>query len=207
MTCSPSMWLMKSPGCIPARDAGVSSMGEMTLTRPFSIVTSMPSPPNSPRGLHLHVLELARWQVAGMGVERREHPLDRSLDELFVGHVLHIFRAHALEDIAEQVELAVRSPNSRPPDRRRREPAPAARAPRRSRGVCGSSTHLPIVRCEPGNGVYGFAAVTDLDTQNAPLAVACHRPPPVLRRRLAGRPRRRSARDPPSRYGIRRRVR
>ena len=32
-----------------ARAAGVSSIGETTLTRPFSIVTSMPSPPNSPR--------------------------------------------------------------------------------------------------------------------------------------------------------------
>jgi hypothetical protein len=28
--------------------AGVSSIGETTFTTPFSIVTSMPSPPNSP---------------------------------------------------------------------------------------------------------------------------------------------------------------
>ncbi len=32
----------------PARAAGVSSMGEMTLTKPSSAPTSMPRPPNSP---------------------------------------------------------------------------------------------------------------------------------------------------------------
>ena len=31
-----------------ARDAGVSSIGVTTLTRPSSMVTSMPRPPNSP---------------------------------------------------------------------------------------------------------------------------------------------------------------
>ena len=45
----PSIWVIKSPGCTPARAAGVSSIGETTLTRPFSIETSMPRPPNSPR--------------------------------------------------------------------------------------------------------------------------------------------------------------
>ena len=46
---SPSMWVIRSPASIPARKAGVSSIGETTLTTPFSMVTSMPSPPNSPR--------------------------------------------------------------------------------------------------------------------------------------------------------------
>ena len=48
-TDSPSMWVMKSPVWMPARAAGVSSMGETTLTKPSSMVTWMPSPPNSPR--------------------------------------------------------------------------------------------------------------------------------------------------------------
>ncbi|MFO1037029.1 MAG: hypothetical protein U1E45_09305 [Geminicoccaceae bacterium] len=48
-TGSPSMCVMKSPDLMPAVNAGVSSMGDTTLTRPFSIVTSMPRPPNSPR--------------------------------------------------------------------------------------------------------------------------------------------------------------
>ena len=45
----PSSWVIMSPGFSPAWAAGVSSIGETTLTRPFSIDTSMPSPPNSPR--------------------------------------------------------------------------------------------------------------------------------------------------------------
>ena len=48
-TCSPSMPIIKSPDCIPALCAGVSSIGDTTFTKPFSIVTSIPSPPNSPR--------------------------------------------------------------------------------------------------------------------------------------------------------------
>ena len=47
-TLSPSTWVMKSPGSIPALSAGVSSMGETTLTKPSSCVTSIPRPPNSP---------------------------------------------------------------------------------------------------------------------------------------------------------------
>ena len=45
----PSTWVMKSPASTPASIAGVSSIGVMTLTKPSSIVTSMPRPPNSPR--------------------------------------------------------------------------------------------------------------------------------------------------------------
>ena len=49
MTGSPSRWLIRSPGSMPARWAGVSSMGEITLIRPLSMDTWMPNPPNSPR--------------------------------------------------------------------------------------------------------------------------------------------------------------
>ena len=48
ITLSPSTWTMRSPGCTPARSAGVPSIGATTLTKPFSWVTSIPSPPNSP---------------------------------------------------------------------------------------------------------------------------------------------------------------
>ena len=42
------MWVMKSPAITPAFCAGVSSIGLITLITPFSIVTSIPIPPNSP---------------------------------------------------------------------------------------------------------------------------------------------------------------
>ena len=45
---SSSIWVITSPDSIPALAAGVSSIGVTTLTRPSSIVTSMPNPPNSP---------------------------------------------------------------------------------------------------------------------------------------------------------------
>ena len=48
-TASSSRWVMTSFAMMPALEAGVSSIGDTTLTTPFSIVTSMPSPPNSPR--------------------------------------------------------------------------------------------------------------------------------------------------------------
>ncbi|MGY4312690.1 hypothetical protein ACVWW1_001993 [Bradyrhizobium sp. JR3.5] len=46
--CSSSIEVITSPDMMPAREAGVSSIGATTLTKPSSIVTSMPSPPNSP---------------------------------------------------------------------------------------------------------------------------------------------------------------
>ena len=45
----PSMPAMRSPVLMPARLAGVPSIGEITLIRPpSSWVTSMPTPPNWP---------------------------------------------------------------------------------------------------------------------------------------------------------------
>jgi hypothetical protein len=43
-----SSLMMRSPGLTPARNAGVSSIGETTLTKPSSMPTSMPRPPNWP---------------------------------------------------------------------------------------------------------------------------------------------------------------
>ena len=43
-----SSLMIRSPGLIPARNAGVSSIGETTFTKPSSMPTSMPRPPNSP---------------------------------------------------------------------------------------------------------------------------------------------------------------
>ncbi len=48
ITGTSSIALMKSLGLMPAFAAGVSSIGDTTFTSPFSIVTSMPRPPNSP---------------------------------------------------------------------------------------------------------------------------------------------------------------
>ena len=43
-----SSLMIRSPGLMPALSAGVSSIGETTLTKPSSMPTSMPRPPNWP---------------------------------------------------------------------------------------------------------------------------------------------------------------
>ena len=45
---SPSIPIIKSPDFIPAFAAGVSSIGDTTLTKPSSIVISIPKPPKAP---------------------------------------------------------------------------------------------------------------------------------------------------------------
>ena len=58
-------------------------------------------------GLHLHVAEMLRVEIGRMRVERGQHAVDRRLDQLGIVGLLDIVRAHALQDLAEQVELAV----------------------------------------------------------------------------------------------------
>ena len=96
---------MKSPASTPALAAGVSSIGVITLTSSFSMVTSMPRPPNSPlvwtrmslRGFGIH--------VGGMRIERGEHAVDGVLDQRLLVGRRHILRPHALENVAEDRQL------------------------------------------------------------------------------------------------------
>jgi hypothetical protein len=57
--------------------------------------------------LHLHVAEALGVHEARMGVERGQHAVDRRLDQLGVVRHLDVIGADALEDVAEQIELAV----------------------------------------------------------------------------------------------------
>ena len=58
-------------------------------------------------GLDPHITEGIGVQIAGMGVEGREHALNGIFDQLFVGHVFDVIGAHAFKDIAEKLQLAV----------------------------------------------------------------------------------------------------
>ena len=58
-------------------------------------------------GLHLHVAEVLRIEIGRMRVERRQHAVDGVFDQLGVVGLLDIVRAHALEHLAEQIELPV----------------------------------------------------------------------------------------------------
>ena len=99
------MWVITSPAWMPARKAGVSSIGDTTLTRPSSIVTSMPETTELALGLDLHVAVFLGIEIAGMRVERGQHAVDRRLDQHLVGHLLDVFGADALEHVTEQLQL------------------------------------------------------------------------------------------------------
>ena len=58
-------------------------------------------------GLHLHFLEALGVHVARMRIERSEHAVDGGLDQLLFIRRLDIVGAHAVEHVAEQIELLV----------------------------------------------------------------------------------------------------
>ena len=106
-TASSSRCVITSPARIPAFAAGVSSIGATTLISPSSIVTSIPSPPNSPRVLNRHVAEVLGVKVARVRVEPVEHAVDSAFNQLQFVRLLDVVRTHALENVAEQVELPI----------------------------------------------------------------------------------------------------
>src|SRR6185369_3824947 len=57
--------------------------------------------------LHLHVAEALGVHVARMRIEPGQHAVDRGFDQLGVVRLLDVVGAHALEHVAEQVELAI----------------------------------------------------------------------------------------------------
>ena len=66
-----------------------------------------PEPADLAAALDLHFTEVLGVEVARMRVERGQHAVDRGLDQLLVGHIRDVVRAHPFEHVAEQVEQAV----------------------------------------------------------------------------------------------------
>ncbi len=66
-----------------------------------------PEPAEFAAGLNLHVVEVFRIQVIRVGVERGQHAVDRRLDQRVVADFVDIIGAHALEHLAEEVELLI----------------------------------------------------------------------------------------------------
>ena len=106
-TASSSIWVIRSPDRMPAFAAGVSSIGATTLTRPSSIVTSMPSPPNSPWVVSCMSRQALLVHVARMRIERGDHAVDRRLDQLGVVGLFDVVGPDPLEHLAEQIELRI----------------------------------------------------------------------------------------------------
>ena len=102
---SPSTWVMKSPDCMPASSAGVPVDGGDDLDEALLLGDLDPEAPELAARLGAHVLEILLRQVGGVRVERDQHPVDGRLDQLGLVHLLDVLRAHALEDVAEEVDL------------------------------------------------------------------------------------------------------
>ncbi|MHC2394761.1 hypothetical protein ACVIHB_009617 [Bradyrhizobium liaoningense] len=98
---------MMSLAMTPAREAGVSSIGETTLIRAVLHRDLDAEAAELTAGLHLHVAEAFGVHVARMRIEAGEHAADGGFDQLGVIGLLDIIGAHALEDLAEQIELAI----------------------------------------------------------------------------------------------------
>ena len=95
VTVLPSIAVMMSPGLKPALAAGVSSIGETTLMMPFSSLTSMPRPPNSPLVwicMSLNALAFMSDYADRAG----QHAVDRGFDQLLVVDGIDVFGADAL---------------------------------------------------------------------------------------------------------------
>ncbi len=103
----PSMPPMRSPDLMPARDAGVPSMGADHLDQAVFLGDFDADAAELALGGDLHVAILLGVHVAGMGIEVGNHALDGGVDQLAVLDRAHIVGAHALERVAEQVELAI----------------------------------------------------------------------------------------------------
>ena len=103
----PLISTMMSPGLMPAREPGVSSIGVMTLSRPSALRDLKAEPAELAGGLHLHIGILLGVHVAGMRVQPGQHAVDGIIDQLVRRRVDDVILLHLGEDVPEQGELLI----------------------------------------------------------------------------------------------------
>ena len=106
-TGSSSICVMMSLARMPARAAGVSSIGRDDLDEALLHRDLDAEAAELAAGLHLHVAEALRVHVARMRIERGQHAVDGRFDQLRLVGLLDVVGADLLEHVAEQAELAV----------------------------------------------------------------------------------------------------
>src|SRR5258705_12978428 len=91
---------------MPALAAGVPSIGETTFKTVFHRDLD-PEPTELAVGRLLHVTPGLLIHVPRMGIERRHHAVDRTLDELGIIGLFDIVGPDSLEHVAEQGQLRI----------------------------------------------------------------------------------------------------
>ncbi len=103
-----SILTIRSPDLMPARNAGVSSIGRNDADDAvLDADLDAEAAELALRG-DLQVLEGVGVEEIGMRVEPVHHPVDRFLDELVVGDGLDVIALDPAEDRGEQLEVLVR---------------------------------------------------------------------------------------------------
>ena len=104
----PSIFRIRSPALSPALNAGVSSMGETTVSWSFCMAITIPSPPKVPlvstcSSLYCSGVMKALWGSSDLII-----PADGLVDELFLLHILDVVLLDDVEDFVEELEALVR---------------------------------------------------------------------------------------------------
>ena len=102
-----SILMIRSPALTPARNAGVSSIGEITLIMPSSTPTSMPRPPNLPWVEICNSLNASASRKSECGSSPCDHAIDRFADQLVVRHRLDVVALDAAEHRREELQVFV----------------------------------------------------------------------------------------------------
>ena len=79
-----SIFQIMSPALMPARKAGVSSMGEMTVSLPSVMIDFDSEPAERAGDLDVHLLEEFRGEVGAVRVEGGEHAVYRPFGQFLV---------------------------------------------------------------------------------------------------------------------------
>ena len=103
-----SILTIRSPALMPARNAGVSSIGESDADDAVLDADFDAEAAELALRRDLQLLERLGVEEIGVRVEPAHHPVDRFLDELVVGNRLDVVALDLAEDGRQQLQVLVR---------------------------------------------------------------------------------------------------
>ena len=104
---SPSILRMMSWALIPARAAGVSSIGDTTVSMPLRLRDLDAESAEAALRLDLQLLVQLRGEIRAVRVERGEHAVDGALDQPLGVDLLDVVLLDDRQDVGERLEVLV----------------------------------------------------------------------------------------------------